>query len=280
MESKESAFMDIVQVQNVSYSYYDTIPALDDVSFAVQRGERLAVIGSNGSGKSSLLHMINGLIFPRSGEVYVEGERVTEKRLKDASFLRFFRHRMGYLFQDPDVQLFCPTVFDELLFGPLQLGLNKAESAERASEVMTMLQLETLRDRPSYMLSGGEKKRVALGAMLTINPDILLLDEPGNGLDPRSYSFLVELVVALNEAGKTIVVATHDLSLIGELGCRVVVLSEQHRVEKIGPAEEIIVDEELLLRVNLIHEHVHFHGSSIHRHVHSHYLFHRHNHKE
>jgi cobalt/nickel transport system ATP-binding protein len=271
---------DILQVENVTYSYFGSILALDDVSLSVERGERLAIIGSNGSGKSSLLHIMNGLIFPLSGSVYLEGQQVNERRLKESNFLRFFRQRIGYLFQDPDVQLFCPTVFDELLFGPLQLGLTDKESAERASEMMAMLQLENLKDRPSYMLSGGEKKRVALGAMLTMNPDILLLDEPGNGLDPRSYSFLVELVIALSEAGKTIVVATHDLSLIGELGCRVVVLSEQHRVEKTGSAEEIIGDEELLLRVNLIHEHVHFHGSAIHRHAHSHYLFHRHNHQE
>lgn len=271
---------DILQVQNVTYSYYDTILALDDVSLSVKRGERLAVIGSNGSGKSSLLHIMNGLIFPQSGNVFLEGLQVNEKRLTDKEFLWFFRQRMGYLFQDPDVQLFCPTVFDELLFGPLQLGLTDNESTARASEVMTMLHLENLKDRPSYMLSGGEKKRVALGAMLTMNPDVLLLDEPGNGLDPKSYSFLLELMVALSEAGKTIVVATHDLSLIGELGCRVVVLSEQHRVEKIGSAEEIIGDEGLLLRVNLIHEHVHYHGSAIHRHAHYHYLFHRHDHKE
>lgn len=271
---------DILQVENLTYSYYDTIPALVDVSLSVGKGERLAVIGSNGSGKSTLLHIMNGLIFPRSGSVCLEGRQVTEKALKDSDFVRFFRQRVGYLFQDPDVQLFCPTVFDELLFGPLQLGLTGKESTARAFDVMVMLQLENLKDRPPYMLSGGEKKRVALGAVLTMNPEILLLDEPGNGLDPRSYSFLLELMVALSEAGKTIVVATHDLSLIGELGCRVVVLSEEHKIEKIGPADEIIVDEDLLLRVNLIHEHVHYHGSAAHRHAHSHYLFHRHNHKD
>jgi cobalt/nickel transport system ATP-binding protein len=270
----------ILELESITYTYHNMIPALDNVSLSVQRGERLAVIGSNGCGKSTLLHIMNALIFPQSGKVYLEGQQATEKRFKDKTFVHFFRQRMGYLFQDPDVQLFCPTVFDELLFGPLQLGLTQKESTARAVEIMAMLQVESLKDRPSYMLSGGEKKRVALGAVLTMNPDILLLDEPGNGLDPRSYSFLVELMIALSEAGKTIIVATHDLSLIGELGCRVIVLSEQHRVEKTGSAEEIIGDEELLLRVNLIHEHVHYHGSSAHRHVHSHYLFHRHNHKE
>jgi cobalt/nickel transport system ATP-binding protein len=139
-----------------------------------------------------------------------------------------------------------------------------------------MLEIRSLADRPPYMLSSGEKKRVALGAVLTMNPEVLLLDEPTNGLDPRTQCFLVELILALNEAGKTIVIATHDLSLVSELRCRVAVLSEGHTIERMGESEEILSDEELLLKVNLIHEHMHFHGSVAHRHIHSHYLFHRH----
>jgi cobalt/nickel transport system ATP-binding protein len=126
------------------------------------------------------------------------------------------------------------------------------------------------------MLSGGEKKRVAIGSVLSMNPEMLLLDEPTNGLDPRTQCFLVELMLALNEAGKTLVIATHDLSLIDELHARVALLSEEHRVEKIGSSEEILQDEELLLRVNLIHEHIHYHGLSAHKHRHSHFLFHKH----
>jgi cobalt/nickel transport system ATP-binding protein len=126
------------------------------------------------------------------------------------------------------------------------------------------------------MLSSGEKKRVALGAVLTMNPDVLLLDEPTNGLDPRTQCQLVELVLALNEVGKTIVVATHDLSLVSELHTRVAVLSEEHRIERIGSSDEILSDEKLLLKVNLVHEHMHYHGTTVHRHIHSHYLFHRH----
>jgi cobalt/nickel transport system ATP-binding protein len=126
------------------------------------------------------------------------------------------------------------------------------------------------------MLSGGEKKKVAIGSVLTMNPQILLFDEPTNGLDPRTQVFLVELMFALNEAGKTIVLATHDLGLVGELGVRAAVLSEDHRIEKMGSADEILGDQDLLLRVNLIHEHVHLHGQTKHTHLHSHYLFHRH----
>jgi cobalt/nickel transport system ATP-binding protein len=158
----------------------------------------------------------------------------------------------------------------------MQLGMAESEAMDRAFEVMKMLNIENLKDRPSYMLSGGEKKRVSIGSVLTMNPEVLLFDEPTNGLDPRTQCFLVELLFELNEAGKTIVIATHDLSLVDELHCRVAVLSEEHRVEKTGSAEDILKDEELLLKVNLVHEHMHCHGPLAHRHIHSHYLFHKH----
>jgi cobalt/nickel transport system ATP-binding protein len=180
------------------------------------------------------------------------------------------------VFQDPDVQLFCPTVLDELLFGPIQLDLPEQQAQSRAEEVLAMLQISHLRDRPSYMLSGGEKRRVALGSVLTMNPSVLLLDEPTNGLDPRTQCFLVELLLALHEAGKTIIIATHDLSLVDELHARVAVLSEDHQILATGDSHDILNDEQLLLNANLIHEHMHYHGSSQHRHLHSHYLFHRH----
>jgi cobalt/nickel transport system ATP-binding protein len=222
---------------------------------------------------------MNGLIYPRSGRVYFQGNKVSEDSLRDRTFLKYFRSSVGYVFQDSDVHLFCPTVFDELLFGPLQLGLSQEEASVRVREIMGMLEISHLKDRPSYMLSGGEKKRVAIGSILTMNPRLLLLDEPMNGLDPRTKSFLIELMILLNEAGKTLVIATHDLSLISELRCRVAVLSEDHGIEKIGTADEILQDEDLLLRVNLIHEHVHYHGNHAHIHIHSHYLFHRHDRK-
>lgn len=267
---------DIIKIENVSYNYYGKIPALVDVSLEIKEGEKFAVIGANGSGKSTLLQIISALIYPSGGNVFFRGNEVSEKTLKDSVFLRFFREKVGYVFQDSDVQLFCPTVVDELLYGPMQLGINENEAMDRAFEVMQMLNIENLKDRPSYMLSGGEKKRVAIGSVLTMNPEVLLFDEPTSGLDPRTQCFLVELLFELNEAGKTIVIATHDLSLVDELHCRVAVLSEDHRIEKIGNPDNILSDSELLLRVNLIHEHMHCHGDTAHRHLHSHYFFHKH----
>jgi cobalt/nickel transport system ATP-binding protein len=266
----------ILNVENVSYAYHQRLPALSDISLEVFEGEILAVIGANGSGKSTLLQIMNGLIWPDSGRVFYRGKAVTENTLRDRAFLSLFRSRTGYIFQDADVQLFCPTVLDEMMFGPLQLNVTEEEAGQRARSVMELLEIAHLGQRACHMLSGGEKKRVSVGAILTMNPDLLLLDEPTGGLDPRSQCFFMELLIALHEAGKTLVIATHDLSFVGELKCRVVVLSEFHGIEKVGAADEILGDKELLLRVNLVHEHRHFHGDRIHSHVHTHFPFHRH----
>ena len=265
-----------LQLERISYNYYDKIPALCDVSLDLIEGERFAIIGANGSGKSTLLQLMNGLIHQSTGKFFFRDKEVSDKTLKNKGFLRFFRERVGYVFQDSDVQLFCPTVLDELLYGPLQLEINEKEALDRAFEVMQILNIENLKDRPSYMLSGGEKKRVAIGSVLTMNPEVLLLDEPTNGLDPRTQCFLVELMLALSEAGKTLVIATHDLTLVDELHARVALLSEGHRIETVGPSDVILRDTELLLKVNLIHEHLHTHGEAPHKHRHSHYFFHRH----
>ena len=266
----------IVSLNHVSYDYYGRISAISDASLEVKEQERFAIIGANGSGKTTLLQIMSGLIHPSGGRVLFRGHEVSKETLKDSRFVRFFRERIGYVFQDSDVQLFCPTVLDELLYGPLQLEISQQEALDRVYEVLRMLDIENLRDRPCYMLSGGEKKKVAIGSILTINPEVLLLDEPTNGLDPKTQCFLIELILALNEAGKTIVIATHDLTLVDEMQARVVVLSEEHRIEKVGNVNEILSDDDLLLRVNLIHEHVHRHSGVVHKHIHSHYLFHRH----
>ncbi|HVN96573.1 MAG TPA: ABC transporter ATP-binding protein [Syntrophorhabdaceae bacterium] len=266
----------ILNVERVSYRYHDTIPALLNVSLSLKQGEKFALIGTNGSGKSTLLRVMSGLLLPDSGRIFFKGREVTERSLRQRGFLKFFRAGVGYIFQDPDVQLFSPTVLDELVFGPMQLGIPHVEALERAQAVIKMLHIEALTKRPPYMLSEGEKKKVAVGSVLTMNPEVLLLDEPTGGLDPRTQCFLTELIFELNEAGKTILVSTHDLTLVDELQPTVGVLSEEHTIERVGAADAILGDEDLLLRVNLIHEHMHYHGVLAHAHRHSHYLYHRH----
>ncbi len=266
----------IMRLEGIGYSYHNRIPAVEEVDLTISEGEKFAIIGANGTGKSTLMQIMSGLVHQTAGKIFFRDQEVSEQALKNRSFLKYFRERVGYVFQDSDVQLFCPTVLDELLYGPLQLNVNEDEAMDRAREVMKMLEIENLRDRPTYMLSGGEKKRVAIGSVLTMNPEVMLFDEPTNGLDPRTQCFLIELLVALSEAGKTLVIATHDLSLVSELETMVALLSENHRVAKIGTSEEILNDEALLLKANLIHEHIHYHGKEAHKHSHSHFLFHRH----
>jgi cobalt/nickel transport system ATP-binding protein len=205
-----------------------------------------------------------------------DGHPVTEKTLSEKSMGIQFRQRMGYIFQNPDIQLFCPTVFDELLFGPLQLNLSPEEARERAEQAMSYLGIASLKERPVYMLSGGEKKRVAIASVLTMNPDVLLVDEPLSSLDPKTQTFFMELLLELNQAGKTIIFTTHQLDLIEHLQPRVAVLSDDHTIRKTGTASEILEDQELLISVNLIHEHIHKHGQEEHKHYHSHYVFHKH----
>lgn len=267
---------DIISLKNINYSYYGKIPALKNINLSVKKGEMVAIIGLNGCGKSTLLHIINALIFPDSGELFFKGNQVTENSLSNKSFGKELRQSMGYIFQNPEIQLFCPTVFDELLFAPMQLNLPINAAEERADETLSFLGIEYLKDRPVFMLSGGEKKKVAIASVLTMNPDILLIDEPLSSLDPKTQTFFIDLLLELNRAGKTIVFTTHHLDLIDHLQPRVAVLTEEHTIQKTGTTSEILNDEEFLISVNLIHEHVHKHDNEVHRHFHSHYVFHKH----
>jgi cobalt/nickel transport system ATP-binding protein len=267
---------DIISLKNIDYSYYGKIQALKNINLSVKKGEMVGIIGLNGSGKSTLLHIINALIFPDSGEVLFKGNVVTEKSLSDKSFGIQLRQSMGYIFQNPDIQLFCPTVFDELLFAPLQFNLPIETAEDIADQTLSFLGIEYLKDRPVYMLSSGEKKKVAIASVLTMNPDILLIDEPLSSLDPKTQTFFIDLLLELNHEGKTIVFTTHHLDLIDHLQPKVAVLSEEHTIRKTGTASEILSDEEFLISVNLIHEHVHKHENGEHKHFHSHYVFHKH----
>jgi len=268
----------VFQLNNVSYYYLNKIPAVRDVSLEVLPGERIAIVGANGSGKSTLMHLLDGLILPSSGQLLAFGQELTESKLEDAEFNRLFREKVGFLFQNADVQLFCPNVWEEIAFGPLQLNLPREEILRRVEDVMEMLGIRELRDRPPYALSGGEKKRVAIGSILSMNPQVLILDEPTNGLDPRTQQWLIELLAELHLAGKTLITATHDLSIVEEIADRVLVMDESHHIVAEGPTSQILNNFDLLLEVNLIHEHVHRHGDVIHHHGHCHFFTHDHIH--
>ena len=267
-------------LSQAGYRYGEGVPALEEVSLTVHQGEKVAILGANGCGKSTLLKMLDGLIFPQSGAIAAFGEPLTEAALREEALAARFRRRVGYIFQNAEAQLFSPTVREEIAFGPLQLGLPHAEIERRLCDVVDLLDIGTLLDRPPFRLSGGEKRKVALASTLVVNPDVLLLDEPTNGLDPRSQRWLVELLVRLHAVGKTIVTATHDLSIVPEIADRTLVFSEAHRLVAEGPSAQILADWDLLLSVNLIHEHTHRHGSLIHSHPHFHDADHQHTHEE
>ena len=259
----------VFEIDEVSFSYEDA-DALSAVTFRVDAGERLALLGSNGSGKSTLLKMLDGLIFPTEGNITAFGEELSENALRDDRYSQAFRRRVGFVFQNSDSQLFSPSVWEEIAFGPLHLGLTAKEVEERTAETIHILGLEHLKDRPPFHLSGGEKKKVALASVLAIDPDVLLFDEPTAGLDPKTETFLARLILQLADAGKTIITATQDLRLVEEVAERVIILGEDHRLAGAGSAVEILADKELLLSANLIHDHPHKHGKIEHFHPHSH----------
>ncbi len=255
--------MEVFNVEKISYTYKNGKTAVDGVSFSVANGESLTIIGTNGSGKSTLLYLLDGLLIPESGSMRIFG--------KDASngFLSDFRQRISLLFQNPHAQLFLLSVWDELCFGPSQLELDKAEIQKRAEDILGLFGIEHLRDRGPWDLSGGEMKKVALGTCLSINPDVLLLDEPTTGLDPRSQVEIVDLINELRKAGKTIITATHDLGIIEDISDRTIVLGEDHRILLQGKPWVVMADTETLLQANLIHRHVHRHCWYVHEHSHS-----------
>jgi cobalt/nickel transport system ATP-binding protein len=258
--------------EDLSYAYLERFGALDDVSMEVRKGEKVALLGANGCGKSTLLKILDGLLFPDRGTYHAFGEPVTEDNLEDEQFSMGFRSRLGFIFQNSDAQVFSPTVREEIAFGPLQLGWPRQKIERRIGDVLEMLEIGNLADRAPFQLSGGEKKRVAIGSVLVMNPDVLLFDEPTAALDPRTQAWLVELILELNRAGKTIVMATHDLDILDVVADRCVVFSEDHRVAAEGPPDVVLADRELLLKVNLIHDHTHVHrlGSVEEPHDHEH----------
>lgn len=268
----------IFEVASVSFKYQEA-DALKDVSFSIHPGESVVLLGANGSGKSTLLKMLDGLVFPESGMIRVFESELSEESLRHEDFSRYFRQRVGFVFQNSDAQLFSPSVWEEIAFGPLHLELPRAEIHKRVEQALHILGLEHLKDRPPYHLSGGEKKKVALASVLAIDPEVFLFDEPTAGLDPKTESFLERLIVQLAGDGKTVITATQDLRLVKEVAQRAIVLGEDHRVAGDGPAAGILKDRELLLSANLIHDHPHRHDGVEHYHPHSHVEQHDHKHQ-
>jgi cobalt/nickel transport system ATP-binding protein len=264
----------VFSLSRVSYNY-DGVPALNQISLDIPAGKHLVLLGPNGSGKSTLLRLLDALACPHSGAISFRGQTLTETKFADTGFAFDFRRRVGLVFQNPEVQLFNPTVFDEVAFGPLQLRWPKPEILSRVNLVLDRMEIRHLRDRAPHRLSGGEKKRVALASVLVLDPEVLLLDEPTASLDPRSETMILELLTSLGP-DRTVVTATHDLGLARDLADYCCLLSEGKLVVAGEPAA-ILTDSRLLDHVNLIHADRHRHASGL-IHSHPHQDQHRHDH--
>ncbi len=241
----------VFEVRDLSFAYTGSGPALARVNLRIHRGERVAILGANGSGKSTLLKILDGLYFPAQGEVRAFGRPLTEAALQEDAFNFAFRRAVGLVFQDSEVQLFSPSVWDEVAFAPLQLGLDRAAVIGRVEAALAGLSIEKLADRPPHRLSGGEKKRVALASVLSLDPEVWLLDEPGAGLDPRSQAWLAAFLAGQGRAGKTLITATHDLDMVASIADRVILLSEEHGVLADCPTAAALADRALLVACNL-----------------------------
>jgi cobalt/nickel transport system ATP-binding protein len=240
---------------------------LRDLSFTVAEGERVVLLGVNGCGKTTLLRLLDGLAFPARGAVRYTGLPLDARALDGAAFRRRFRGEVALLFQNVDAMLFNPTVADEIAFGPRQLGLAGVDG--RVARWAATFELEPVLDRPPFELSGGEKKRVALAALLAIDPRVLLLDEATANLDPAWSARLVDLLGA--QAGLTTIAATHNLTIAEELGGRAILLAPgQAGALHDGPTGALLADERLLAASGLAHRHRHRHGAADHAHFHLH----------
>jgi len=226
----------VVEIEHLTFSYPDGHPALSDVSLNLAHGEKVALVGPNGAGKSTLLLHLNGILPRQSGDLRVSELDVSGKNLGRVRAL------VGLVFQQPDDQLFSPTVFDDVAFGPIYQGLPQADIRQRVAEALDQVGMSDYIDRVSHHLSVGEKKRIAIASVLSMQPAVLVLDEPTAGLDPRARRTLIEL---LRQLPQTMIVATHDLPMVRELLPRTIVM-DHGQVVADGPTAGILSDPRLL----------------------------------
>lgn len=257
----------MIELDGVSFDYIDfkgkVHPLLEDISFCVDEHERVVLMGVNGSGKSTLMKIIDALIFPKKGIYRYNGEKIDKKSIKKLS--RKFRKEVVFLMQDPNLLLFNATVREEIAFGLHQFGFDQIE--RRVEEIAERFSLSRYLEIPPFSLSGGEKQRVALAALLVIEPKVLLMDEPTANLDPVTTGWLIDL---LNDMKLTTIISTHNLSLAQELGDRILTLNNKHQIIYDGDIQNFVQDKELLIEARLMHKHKHTHDDKVHSHYHLH----------
>lgn len=219
----------IINLSHISYNY-EEVSALNDISLEIYAEELIFFTGPNGCGKSTLFKLLNGLIFPTKGEYYFDNKKIDKNTLQDNISAKSFHKRIGYIFQNPDVQLFNATVYDEIAFGPRQMNLDEEIIHQRVNELLIYLNIQHLQDRPPYHLSGGEQKKVALAAILALNPDVLMIDEPLNGLDNKTRQWVKDFLLNFIKANKTILISTHEQELLSLPHSRIIKFNDKHTI--------------------------------------------------
>lgn len=238
--------MTILEARGLTYAYPGGVAALDSLSLSIPKGRKLAILGPNGAGKTTVLLHLNGTFQPKSGQVLLDGAPVKY----DRAGLAHWRQRVGLVLQDADDQLFAASVFEDVSFGPLNLGLDEDATRQRVQTAMDALCIAHLADRPTHMLSFGQKKRAAIAGAVAMRPDVLLLDEPSAGLDHLSTGYLLDVLQKLNDDGATIVFTTHDADLAYGFADEVALFSNGTVLAQ-GEATAILSNGDLLEQVKL-----------------------------
>lgn len=236
----------ILEARGLAYDYPGGVAALSGLDLNIERGRRLAILGPNGAGKTTLLMHLNGTLKPKAGAVLLDGAAQTYGR----AALSAWRRRVGLVLQEPDDQLFAPSVYEDVSFGPLNLGLSEAETRARVDEALTSLRIADLAERPTHMLSFGQKKRAAIAGAVAMRPEVLLLDEPTAGLDPFGAVHLLAVLDKLHEGGATLAFTTHDVDLAWSWADAVAVFVGGKVIAQ-GTPEQVLADAETLSRARL-----------------------------
>ena len=235
-----------LSTKNLSYTYPDGTHALKNINMEIYKGQKVAIMGPNGAGKSTLFSHFNGLTEPTSGHVEVDGKAIKY----DRDTLLEVRQKVGIVFQDPNDQLFAPTVKEDVAFGPMNLGLDYEEVERRVDEALTMVGMEQYMDKTPHHLSGGQQKRVAIAGIIAMRPEIMILDEPTAGLDPEGVEKVLDILNNLNKEGMSIVISSHDIEMVNEFAEKIFVLNNGEILES-GDKHEIFSNKELLKTAHL-----------------------------
>ena len=235
-----------LSIKNLSYTYPDGTRALKNINMEILKGQKVAIMGPNGAGKSTLFSHFNGLTEPTSGHLEIDGKKMEY----DKETLLEVRQKVGIVFQDPNDQLFAPTVKEDVAFGPMNLGLSYDEVEKRVNEALDLVGMEKFKDKTPHHLSGGQQKRVAIAGIIAMKPEIMILDEPTAGLDPQGVDKVLEILNNLNEDGMSIVISSHDIEMVNGFAEKIFVLNEGEILAS-GDKDEIFSDKELLKEAHL-----------------------------